>query len=82
MTGSEAINYHRRAKISAHRLGFHDLADDLAQEVIVKMLSRRAQNSTIDQIVVDCVRKMLGRPGSNRYVFLRATAPGFMEVEL
>jgi RNA polymerase sigma factor (sigma-70 family) len=53
----------KRAIISAGKYGFSEHAEDIAQEVLLHFIEGRGQSQTIDQAVVDCIRKRFGRPG-------------------
>lgn len=67
ITKANAAKYHRRAKISAGRKGFNQDADDIAQGVILAMLEGRHQHATIDQAVIDAIRKRYGRPDTAQF---------------
>jgi DNA-directed RNA polymerase specialized sigma24 family protein len=58
-----AIKLRSRAHSSAIRYGFKRDAEDLAQDAICTMIEHPTAGRTVDQHVIDAVRKRYGRPG-------------------
>jgi hypothetical protein len=54
----------KRAVASARGYGFAEFAEDIAQEVLLYFSEGRGERQTIDQAVIDAVRRMFGRPGT------------------
>jgi RNA polymerase sigma factor (sigma-70 family) len=61
MTDEEYEKFKRRSKHFACRCGFARYADDIAHEVITRMLEGRHESANIDQIVIDVIRSEFGR---------------------
>lgn len=60
MTDEQAKKFFKRIKISASKFGFAHEAEDCAQEILLRMLEGRHQHSTIDQAVIDYLRRNHG----------------------
>jgi len=61
MTPNEAIYLQRRILCAAQRAMIAN-PEDVAQEILLRMLEGRHQKSTISQAVIDYQRRNLGRP--------------------
>lgn len=57
----------KRAIYSAHKFGFGELAEDIAQEVVLDFLEGRSESSTVDQVAIDVIRRRFGRPGTPNF---------------
>jgi DNA-directed RNA polymerase specialized sigma24 family protein len=57
MTDEEALKFHKRAILTARKMGFAEYAEDLAQDVLVAFLSGN-DHQTIDHAVICALRKM------------------------
>lgn len=55
------IELHRRARASARHYGFSVSQDDIAQEVVCRILEGKGKHQTINQAVIDAIRKDYGR---------------------
>lgn len=64
MTDDEAAKFRRRAIFSAARNGFSEQSEDLAHDVLVNWLEGHGQHQTVDQSVIDAIRRACGRPGT------------------
>lgn len=53
-----------KVKMAARQFGMQDEWEDIAQEVLTRMLEGRHQHATVDQAVIDYIRK---HQGDNRY---------------
>jgi RNA polymerase sigma factor (sigma-70 family) len=62
----------RRAKTSARKRGFGEHADDLAQEVLLSFVEGRGRHQTIDQAVIDAIRRTFGDSRSDHHQLRRA----------
>jgi DNA-directed RNA polymerase specialized sigma24 family protein len=56
-----------RARIAADRMGLKRDREELAQEVLCRMLEGKNQHSTVDQTLIDALRERSGRKGSPNY---------------
>jgi DNA-directed RNA polymerase specialized sigma24 family protein len=60
MNSDEADKLHKRALIRAKKLGHGEYAEDLAQDVMAKLLGNGRKGQTIDQAMTDCLRHAYG----------------------
>lgn len=63
MDEATAARLRKRAVLSAARMGFTERSEDLAHDAIVEWLEGRGQHQTVDQAVIDAIRRAFGRPG-------------------
>lgn len=59
-----ARKLHKSALISAKKFGFYEARFDIAQEVVSKIAEGKGKHQTVDQAVIDIIRKNYGRPGT------------------
>lgn len=62
-----AEKFRKRAEYAATRMGFERDREEISQEVLCRMLEGKHQHSTIDQAVIDVIRKRFGRTGTPGY---------------
>lgn len=67
LTNEQAKEFSRRAKISAGKYGFTEHAEDIAQDVLLHFSSGKGRHQTIDQAVLDAIRRDFGRPGTPNF---------------
>lgn len=63
MDENTAKRLRKRAVLSAARMGFSQQSEDLAHDAILEWLEGRGQHQTVDQAIIDAVRRTFGRPG-------------------
>lgn len=73
MNLDEVNRLHARIKITARILGFGTIADDMAQEIICRMLEGRHEKSTVSQAAIDYLRNEFGRDGSPKQALTKNT---------
>lgn len=74
MTDAEANKFRKRALISAAKYGFSEHAEDIAQEVLLHFLEGRGKSQTVDQAVIDSIRRKFGRVGATGFSARNALA--------
>lgn len=67
MDNNDAIKLGKRIKFSASKMGFGRISDDIAQEILCRMLEGRHQHATVDQAVIDYLRREFGHKRSRSY---------------
>ena len=60
MTNEEILKFQKRARYVARKYRYLQLADDFAQEVILKFLENPDRSSTVDQLFIDYLRGTFG----------------------
>lgn len=63
MNEKTAARLRKRAVLSAARMGFTEQSEDFAHDAILEWLEGGGQHQTVDQAVIDAVRRAYGRPG-------------------
>lgn len=66
------LKFRHRARALAVRLGFLETSEDIAQSAMCKLLDGTHNHSTIQQVVIDCIRDECGRSGSGKQFYTRA----------
>jgi DNA-directed RNA polymerase specialized sigma24 family protein len=79
LTQSEAYKFHKSAIILCNKWGFNQMAQDLAQDTIVRLLTGHGQ--TVSQALIDSIRFRCGR-NHDKIAFLRCSQPNDMDYEL
>lgn len=57
----------KRIRTQAYVRGYGQDADDIAQDIAIKLLEGRHKHATVDQMFIDYLRRTYGRPHQKFY---------------
>lgn len=64
MTEADIRKYQKKARYVAAKSGYPELAEDFSQELFVEFLQNPERGATVDQLFIDYLRRINGRPGT------------------
>jgi RNA polymerase sigma factor (sigma-70 family) len=64
MNNQEIQKYQKRARYVATKSGYPELAEDFSQELFIEFLQNPDRGATVDQLFIDYLRRIHGRPGT------------------
>lgn len=64
MTKQQMNHWRDRIKVACTKYRMQDYVEDITGEIFLRFVDGRGAHSTINQMVIDCIRQRFGRPGN------------------
>lgn len=64
MTKQQMAHWRDRIKFACTKYRMQDYVEDITGEIFLRFVDGRGAHSTINQMVIDCIRQRFGRPGN------------------